>query len=258
MLASGISGNSSVNLTIASQDAEGGTLGTTQFTVYRDIDDAIRDSAISDNSDISDGTGQDTVLVASGTYDDENLPSNSTTTLKFSSLNQFTLIPNDLPEIAGNIDGVLVGTSSVDNLTGGSGNDLFLGGGDADNLTGGGGENYFIFTNPLDRGDDGDRIDDFTADDRIFVEATAFSLTETGDRGTLRTTRFAEGNDLDPANPADGTTDDIRFVYDNSNALLYFDSNGDNAGGGRLMASLPDGFDLTNDNIVVFPETAKV
>ena len=227
---------------------DGETDRTSQFTVYRDIDEAIRDSAI-------DGTGEDTVLVASGTYDDENLPSNSTTTLRFSSLNQFTLIPNDLPEIAGNIDGVLVGTSSVDNLTGGSDNDLFLAGGDADNLTGGGGENYFIFINQLDGGSDGDRIDDFTTDDRIFVEATAFGLTETGDRGTLSNTRFAEGNDLDPANPANDTTDDVRFVYDNSNALLYFDSNGDNAGGGRLMASLPDGFNLTNDNIVVFPET---
>ncbi|MBC6420476.1 MAG: hypothetical protein GDA43_02315 [Hormoscilla sp. SP5CHS1] len=107
-----------------------------------------------------------------------------------------------------------MGTSSVDNLTGGSGNDLFLGGGDADNLTGGGGENYFIFINLLDGGDDGDRIDDFTADERsvdgpknrIFVETTAFSLTETGDRsadgpknrGTLRTTRFAEGNWIQP------------------------------------------------------------
>ncbi|MBC6475670.1 MAG: hypothetical protein GDA48_25070 [Hormoscilla sp. GM102CHS1] len=101
VLASGISGNSSVNLTIASQDAEGGTLGTTQFTVYRDIDDAIRDSAIGDGDDISDGTGQDTVLVASGTYDDENLPSNSTTTLKFSSLNQFTLIPMTCPKLLG-------------------------------------------------------------------------------------------------------------------------------------------------------------
>ncbi|MGK7904937.1 MAG: calcium-binding protein [Hormoscilla sp.] len=254
VLDAGISGNSSVNLTIASLDASGETDRTSQFRVYRDIDDAIDDSAISDNSDISDGTGQDTVLVASGTYADENLPSSSTTTLRFSSLNQFTLIPNDLPQIAGNIDEVLVGTENGNNLTGDSGNDLFLGGGGADTLTGRGGENYFIFTNPSDGGSDGDRIDEFTTDDLIFVEAIAFGLTETGDRGTLRTTRFEEGNDLDAANPANDTTDDVRFVYDNANALLYFDSNGDNAGGGRLMASLPNDFNLTNDNIVVFPE----
>ncbi len=249
---SGIGAVNSVTLTLEARNAGGTVLGTTQVRVYGSIDDATGDSALGDSTDISSG-GQNTILVASGTYDNESLASSLSRALRFPSADNTTLVLNNLSRLQGPIARVLPGTSAVDTRAGGTGNDLFIGGGEADNFTGGGGSNAYVYRTSSEGGATGDNISDFTTNDRIYVNAAGFGSGLAAGSNISSTQFIRSTAAVEPANPAASANNtNARFVYDQTTGTLYFDQNGNASGGGSLLVRLPANLQLENTNIVVF------
>jgi Ca2+-binding RTX toxin-like protein len=128
-------------------------------------------------------------------------------------------------------DDTLEGFGGADTLKGARGNDRLDGGKGVDTLAGGGGDDEFIFAKPTQGGD---LIRDFRDrdgnSDTIVVEVGGFKGgLETGN---LSDEQFQVGDGHD----AEGA--DVRFIFDTSNNSLWFDRNGDGAGGLKLIADL--------------------
>ena len=142
--------------------------------------------------------------------------------------------------IAGNVgDNLLLGLQGADTLLGGLGNDTLVGHAGADVLNGGPGADTFRYLRPSDGGD---RILGFTvADDSIEVMGRLFGGLEAGaDLGALGL--FAIGATATAAG---------QFTYDPLTGALAFDSNGANAGGVTVLATLSPNLAFTAADIVV-------
>ncbi|WP_428673797.1 calcium-binding protein [Reyranella sp.] len=134
--------------------------------------------------------------------------------------------------------------NSLDNtLTGNAGNNYLNGSAGADVLTGGLGADAFVFRDTLVAGII-DTITDFNvADDRIQLGRTAFAAIATGAR--LSVAQFAAN--------ASGTAQDAsdRIVYETDTGKLFYDSNGNAAGGAVQFAKIDAGLALTSADFVI-------
>lgn len=141
--------------------------------------------------------------------------------------------------VGGDGPDVLVGWDKADVISGGAGDDRIAGLGGADVLTGGAGKERFFYIDP-DEG--GDIITDFVAgEDRIEVSASGFGGgLVTGEAVTL----VASG---DPVAAGSGGT----FLYDTDTGELFWDRDGDGAGGRELIATLAGAPVIAASDIVV-------
>ncbi len=146
-----------------------------------------------------------------------------------------TLTGNDLTQ-------VIVGNAGISVLRGLGGNDQLQGMAGNDTLTGGAGQDKFLFNTALNAATDVDAITDFSVvDDLIRLDDAIF--TKAGAVGTLAADAFHVGTAAADA--------EDRFIYDSTSGDLFYDTNGNAAGGSTLFAKLGVGLALTNADFAV-------
>lgn len=141
-------------------------------------------------------------------------------------------------------DDTLVGGNGNDRLAGGNGDDELVGGGGNDRLAGGAGSDRFVFNAALDAASNVDRISDFdVAADTFVLDRSVFS-TIVG-TGTLSARQFVA--------TATGMAQDAddRIVYETDTGRLFFDSNGNAAGGRVLFAVVSPDLAITNSDFLI-------
>jgi len=135
------------------------------------------------------------------------------------------------------------GNGLVNTLIGNSGNNVLDGKAGNDVMTGGAGSDVFAFTSSL-AASNIETITDFNvAADSIRLSRTIFN-TIVG-MGTLSTTQFVAN--------AGGTAQDAndRIIYETDTGKLFYDSNGNAAGGGVQIAKLSSGLALAADDFSI-------
>ncbi len=145
--------------------------------------------------------------------------------------------------INGNIAAnVLIGSAGNDILNGGVGNDTLYGGAGSDRLTGGVGNDFFVFNSYVGGVD---AITDFNpANDTIRLDDAAMpGLGAT--LGTLSAGKFLK-NTTGLARDRDD-----RIIYETDTGKLFYDSNGNAAGGSVHIATLTNKAAITNVDFVV-------
>ena len=131
----------------------------------------------------------------------------------------------------------IVGNAGFNVLQGNGGDDYLQGRAGHDTLTGGAGEDKFLFNTTLNAATNVDTITDMTAGvDLIRLDDAFFA--GIGPVGVLSADAFHIG-----ATAADA---EDRIVYNSATGQLFFDSNGNAAGGSTLFANLATGLALTN------------
>jgi Ca2+-binding RTX toxin-like protein len=146
------------------------------------------------------------------------------------------------------------GGSGVDRMHGSAGADVLRGGGNADYLIGGAGidvlfgeagNDYFVFSAPVSNANR-DVIADFSntggQNDTFFLENAFMAALGPGQR-MLNPAFFWEGRAAHDA--------DDHIIYNQANGALYFDSNGNQAGGAALLAVLTNKPDIAALDFVV-------
>jgi len=128
-----------------------------------------------------------------------------------------------------------------DTLSGGAGNDTVHGGAGLDFLTGGAGADAFVFdTAPV--ASLADRITDFSvADDTFWLENAVFA--KLGAAGALNAAFLRIGAEAADANDY--------IVYNSASGALYYDNNGNAAGGSSLIAMIGANKALTSADFLV-------
>ena len=135
--------------------------------------------------------------------------------------------------IAGSGNDTVTGNSFANTLYGGGGNDTLNGGLGKDTLYGGTGADKFVFNTALNAVSNVDQLADFTRNiDDIVLSRAIF--------GGIGTTLNASEFQIGPANSA---TD--RIIYNQVTGQLFYDSNGNRAGGETLFATVNAGTVLT-------------
>jgi Ca2+-binding RTX toxin-like protein len=139
---------------------------------------------------------------------------------------------------------VLNGGLGNDVLNGGAGNDILSGGLGKDTLVGGAGSDYFVFNTAINPSTNVDRITDFSIPaDTIRLENAIFTaLTATGNLAAGAFVKNATGLAAD-AND--------RIIYETDTGKLFYDANGNAAGGGIHFATLAANLALTNADFAV-------
>lgn len=146
--------------------------------------------------------------------------------------------------IGNNGNNTLNGSTGNDTLLGGAGNDKLFGGFGNDTLTGGTGADTFVFHSTLNAATNVDKITDFSvADDTISLENSIF--TTIGAVGVLAAAAFVRNN----TGLAQDASD--RIIYESDTGNLFYDSNGNAAGGSVLIAVLDPGLLMTNLDFTV-------
>ena len=139
--------------------------------------------------------------------------------------------------LAGKTD--LSGSRFADRLIGNSSSNFIVGGGGKDELTGGGGADVFGYKS-IDDG--GDKITDFSSDDRIKISAAGFG----GDLFagmTLDSSSFITGS-----NPVAGGSKSA-FLYSTDSHTLSFDRDGLGSFATAAIATFTNGFNLQANQI---------
>ncbi|WP_394887518.1 hypothetical protein ACG873_21745 [Mesorhizobium sp. AaZ16] len=133
--------------------------------------------------------------------------------------------------------------NNLDNTIIGNGaNNAMNGRGGADTLTGGFGNDTFVFNTALGSGNI-DTITDFNvANDTIQIDNAIFTTLGLGvlAAGAFRTNVTGAAQDADD-----------RVIYESDSGRVWYDSNGNAAGGNFLFADLASGLALTNSDIVI-------
>ena len=138
------------------------------------------------------------------------------------------------------LNNVISGNSGANFINGGDGNDYIAAGAGNDGIYGGNGNDTFVFNTAPGAGNI-DRILDFNVtDDTIRLENSIF--TALGAAGVLNAAQFQIGAAAD-AND--------RIIYNASTGALFYDSNGNNAGGAVQFATLSAGLALTNQDFLI-------
>ncbi|SEN90946.1 hypothetical protein SAMN04488103_10951 [Gemmobacter aquatilis] len=128
---------------------------------------------------------------------------------------------------------LILGLKGADILKGGGGRDLLDGGKGRDVLTGGDGPDTFRFA---DFG--GDRLTDFTAADQIALKRSVFSALG----ATVEDSEFRLAGARDA---------DDHLIYQARTGKLFYDANGDGAGGMTLIAILDGAPDLSASDFLM-------
>jgi serralysin len=138
----------------------------------------------------------------------------------------------------------LYGNSADNAFRAGAGNDLLSGGLGNDTLRGEGGNDTFVFNTALNASTNVDRIQDFNAPtDVIHLENAIFTALTT--TGSLASVAF-RANTTGLAGDADD-----RIIYETDTGKLFYDSNGNAAGGSVLFAIIENKVGLTAADFVI-------
>lgn len=139
---------------------------------------------------------------------------------------------------AGGTSGEVFGDGGNDQITGGRGADILIGGDGNDTLKGGAGPDQFIFAATLNAATNVDKIIDFSVPaDTIDLSAAYFpGVSAVG--GVLTAAGFYQGAHAHDAND--------RIIYNPTTGVLYYDSNGNAAGGEVKFATLAHNLALTH------------
>jgi Ca2+-binding RTX toxin-like protein len=144
------------------------------------------------------------------------------------------------------MNNALLGRAGADTLAGVVGNDSLNGGLGHDIMSGGAGDDYFIYRS---LGHAGDVITDFQGGtvmgDRFDFLQSALAGSGLG-LGPLRASQFRARTD----NHAQDAND--RFIFRTTDTTLWFDKNGNAAGGLTLIADLQAGAVMVAADIYVF------
>ena len=140
---------------------------------------------------------------------------------------------------------ILRGFGGADTLAGGSGADALIGGAGIDLVSGGLGNDSFYFERP---GDGGDVIGDFAA---VVGNNDGFRFSAAGFGGGLVAGALAAGQFQSRADNLAQDGDD-RFIFRTTDQTLWFDSNGNVAGGLLLVADLQTGATVTAADILIY------
>jgi serralysin len=134
----------------------------------------------------------------------------------------------------------LSGFGGEDVILGGDGDDQLNGGGAHDVLNGGNGADLFVFADTLGGGNV-DTIQDFTSgSDRFALDHGVFSGLSTG---LLSSSAFVTGTAAQDA--------DDRIIYNQATGELWFDADGNGAGGAVLFATLANQATISAGDFVV-------
>jgi Ca2+-binding RTX toxin-like protein len=134
----------------------------------------------------------------------------------------------------------LVGYGGIDKLNGNSGDDTLRGGAGADILSGGTGADKFRYE-AVNEG--GDSISSFSSLDDFQFVRTAF--------GNLTGANVGASAFLSRASGSAATTTSHRFVFDQSTETLWYDSNGNVAGGLTKIATIGVDTALSNTDLLL-------
>lgn len=152
--------------------------------------------------------------------------------------------PNTIIENATGGSGAdtITGNSSANALNGGAGNDKIYGCGGNDVLTGGLGNDAFYFSSALSATANRDTITDFNSvQDSIVLNHTIFSHFTVG---VISSANFYVGATAHDANDF--------VVYDKAHGTLSYDSNGNQAGGSIVFATVAANTALSYNDIIVY------
>jgi Ca2+-binding RTX toxin-like protein len=138
----------------------------------------------------------------------------------------------------------IFGSDVANTLNGAAGNDTLVGGKAIDTLIGSAGNDFFLFNAPLSS-DNRDVVIDYanSAGNRDHIQLENSVLTKVGSTGQLTSSRFFVGT------AAHDATD--RIIYNAVNGYLYYDANGNEAGGSIILAVLTNKPTLTTADFVV-------
>jgi Ca2+-binding RTX toxin-like protein len=139
-------------------------------------------------------------------------------------------------------DDNLIGSSDIDLLDGGSGDDLLDGGLGPDILFGGTGADVFMF---FFSDDVQDRVHDFDRKEGDSISLFGGNFTALTPDEPLDRDAFYKGK-----NAQEG---DDHIGYDRKSGKMYYDENGDQAGGRTLIAQFDKGAQLKFSDIDVSP-----
>lgn len=198
------------------------------------------------------GAENDTVTDSGG--NDAIVSTISRSLVGYATIERLTLRGSSNINGTGNaLDNVIVGNSANNTINGGAGNDTILGGAGVDRLygnigndtlTGGAGIDAFVFHSAPNAATNVDTITDFSvADDVIWLENSVF--TALGAAGALASTAFVRNT----TGLAQDASD--RLIYESDTGNLYYDSNGNAAGGSTLIAVLNPNLLLTHLDFTV-------
>ncbi|MGC4026395.1 MAG: calcium-binding protein [Mesorhizobium sp.] len=140
---------------------------------------------------------------------------------------------------------ILNGIAGNDTIRGDAGNDKIYGGLGNDILTGGAGNDSFVFNTALNTKTNVDRITDFNVvNDTLVLENAIFTKLGTT-TGTLSSAMFWKST----SGLAHDSSD--RIIYETDTGKLFYDSNGNAAGGSVHFATLAPGLALTNADFLI-------
>jgi Ca2+-binding RTX toxin-like protein len=137
----------------------------------------------------------------------------------------------------------LTGNNVINVIVGGAGSDTLNGRGGNDTLTGNAGKDQFVFDTAVGA-TNVDTITDFIfVDDTIRLENTIFNAIV--GTGTLTAAQFVAN--------ASGTAADAddRIIYETDTGNIFYDTNGNAAGGSTLFAIVGAGLGITNADFLV-------
>ncbi|WOS65230.1 calcium-binding protein [Sinorhizobium fredii] len=138
----------------------------------------------------------------------------------------------------------LTGSTVANFLRGDGGNDTLAGGLGNDTLIGGSGKDTFLFNTAPNASSNVDQVEDFSvADDTIRLENAVF--TAISGTGTLTAAQFVKNTTGSAADASD------RIIYETDTGKLYYDSNGNAAGGPVHFATIGTNLSITNADFFV-------
>lgn len=157
--------------------------------------------------------------------------------------------------LSGNKSGNLLwGNDGDDKLSGGRGSDLLEGGVGQDLLTGGRGSDIFLFSaDPT--ADNVDQVTDFTpGKDGLALKSDIFDVDPTGSELTLGVFAYhhIDSHEFQAGSDHDADNTRVRVLYDSTDGMLYYDSNGSHAGGLSEIAYIGKQLDVTADSVLVY------
>ncbi|EYD76425.1 calcium-binding protein, hemolysin-type [Rubellimicrobium mesophilum DSM 19309] len=162
-----------------------------------------------------------------------------------SNLDDLTLAGAAVTGTGNGLANTLKGSGLANTLSGAGGNDALIGGGGVDTLSGGTNNDVFVFAAVADAGD---LITDFTNtsanNDAFQISALAFG------GGLVAGTTLAASQFQTRADNLAQDADD-RFIFRTTDRTLWFDGNGNAAGGLTLVADLQTGATVTSADVLL-------
>jgi Ca2+-binding RTX toxin-like protein len=161
------------------------------------------------------------------------------------SVERLTLLGNNAINGTGNaLSNALNGNGAANALDGAAGNDYINGGLGNDTLTGSAGLDTFIFNSALNAASNVDTIVDFVvADDVMWLDNAVF--TGVVGTGALTAAQFSS-NTTGLAADADD-----RIIYESDTGNLFYDSDGDGAGGSVHFATVSINLGITAGDFII-------